>query len=131
MVTPDGNIIRRHRVLATVAVIIAAAAMLMLYALVDPASGLYPRCAFKLATGLDCPGCGSQRAIHALLHGDIASAWHNNAMLLIVLPLVGLLLVARTLRHRHPALERALNSQGIILVLLAAIVLWTIVRNIN
>lgn len=130
MVTPDG-IIRRHRVLTAVAAVIAAAALLALYGLVDPASGLYPRCAFKLVTGLDCPGCGSQRAIHALLHGDIASAWRCNAMLLVGIPFVSLLLGARALRHRHPTLERVLNSQGIILILLAAIVLWTIVRNIH
>lgn len=130
MVTPDG-IIRRHPVLAAVAVILAACAVISAYYLIEPSSGLYPRCAFKMATGLDCPGCGSQRAIHALLHGDIVAAWHSNAMLLIGLPLVGLLLAARALRHRHPALERTLNSQGIILILLAALVLWTIVRNIH
>ncbi|MDE6395317.1 MAG: DUF2752 domain-containing protein [Duncaniella sp.] len=130
MVTPDG-IVRRHRVLATALIIIAVAALLTLYGLVDPASGLYPRCAFKLVTGLDCPGCGSQRAIHALLHGDIASAWRSNAMLIFGLPTVALLLVARAIRHRHPMLERTLNSQGIILALLAATVLWTIVRNIH
>lgn len=122
---------RRHPVLIAVALILAAGAIAVAYYLFEPSSGLYPRCAFKLATGLDCPGCGSQRALHALLHGDIAAAWHSNAMLLVGLPLVGLLLGARALRHRRPSLERMLNSQGIILMLLAALVLWTIVRNIH
>ena len=121
----------RHPVLTAVILILAAGAIMAAYYLIEPSSGLYPRCAFKLATGLDCPGCGSQRALHALLHGDIAAAWHSNAILLVGLPLVGLLLGARALRHRRPALERVLNSQGIILILLAALVLWTIVRNIH
>ena len=124
------NGLAHRRVITAVAVIIAVAALVTLYYLIDPSSGLYPRCPFKTATGLDCPGCGSPRAIHALLHGDIVTAWHCNALLLIGLPFIGLLTGARALRHRYPPLERALNSQGIILTLLLTIILWTIVRNI-
>lgn len=46
----------------------------------------YPVCVFHGVTGLQCPGCGSLRALHALLHGNVASAFHFNALLIISFP---------------------------------------------
>ena len=48
---------------------------------------IYPQCVFHHMTGLDCPGCGSLRGLHALLHGDFAAALHFNAFLVLSLPL--------------------------------------------
>ena len=36
--------------------------------------GHYPTCPFLAITGWYCPGCGSLRAVHDLLHGDLAGA---------------------------------------------------------
>lgn len=47
----------------------------------------YPPCLFKKATGFDCPGCGGTRAVHNLLHGDVALAADHNLLLLLLLPL--------------------------------------------
>ncbi len=67
----------KYRVAATVAVMLAVVAMFCWYYYThDPLGGKAPRCLFKLITGYECPGCGSQRAFHSLLHGDIAAAWH-------------------------------------------------------
>src|SRR5690606_2629375 len=44
------------------------------YGLVDPATGILPSCPFYTLTHWYCPGCGSQRALHALLHGDPGTA---------------------------------------------------------
>ncbi len=46
----------------------------------------FPACPLHKYTGLDCPGCGSQRAIHALLHGDVQAALDYNLLLVISLP---------------------------------------------
>lgn len=121
--------VRRRRVLAA-AGIIAAIAILAAYYTLAPESGIYPRCMFRQLTGLDCPGCGSQRALHALLHGHIAEAWSYNALLLIEIPLIATLFAAYPLRHRYPSLHRVLNSQAITLLILATIIGWTIIRNI-
>jgi hypothetical protein len=40
----------------------------------------YPVCQFHQLTGLNCPGCGGTRALYALLHGDILTALHDNAV---------------------------------------------------
>ena len=50
--------------------------------------GFYPFCAFYRSTGLLCPGCGSLRALHQLLHGHIVQAIHFNALLVLSLPLL-------------------------------------------
>jgi hypothetical protein len=46
----------------------------------------YPTCQFHRLTGLQCPGCGSLRAMHQLLHGRVAAAFHFNALLVVCLP---------------------------------------------
>lgn len=110
--------------------LIAVAAIAAAYYMLGPESGMYPRCLFRQLTGLQCPGCGSQRAIHALLHGHVAEAWGHNALLLVELPLIALLLAAQPLRNRYPQLHRALNSRTLILILLATIIGWTVIRNL-
>ena len=56
----------------------------------DPAtSGIFPPCPFHYLTGLYCPGCGSLRAIHHLLHGNLQAAWAMNPLAVLLLPFVG------------------------------------------
>lgn len=54
---------------------------IVLYTFDPSAYPFYPRCLFHALTGLDCPGCGATRAVHALLHGRIGEAFRYNAML--------------------------------------------------
>jgi hypothetical protein len=61
-------------------------------------SVFFPKCPFLLLTGLKCPGCGSQRAIHALLHLDIGAAFCYNAFLILSIPYIILLLVSKTVQ---------------------------------
>ena len=75
---------RRKLVAAVVAIAVAG-----FYFLVNPLSAKWvPQCMFLRMTGLECPGCGAQRMAHALLHGDLRSAWEYNAFLLMMLPLL-------------------------------------------
>ncbi|WP_007515214.1 MULTISPECIES: DUF2752 domain-containing protein [Pseudofrankia] len=65
---------------------VVAAGSTMIY-LVDPAEpGHYPTCPFKLVTGLDCPGCGSMRGLHQLLHGHLGHAANYNVLLVVAAP---------------------------------------------
>ncbi len=49
-------------------------------------------CLFQAFTGLYCPGCGTTRALHALVHGDIATALAMNPLLFVLVPLLGAVL---------------------------------------
>lgn len=65
-------------------------AILLMLFLFNPAHvPIYPICLFHQLTGLNCPGCGSLRAMHQLLHGNISAALHYNALLVSSLPLFG------------------------------------------
>src|SRR5437899_5204354 len=48
--------------------------------------GFYPSCMFRRVTGLLCPGCGSLRAAHELLHGHLGTALRLNALFVLGLP---------------------------------------------
>ena len=64
--------------------IIAAGVILFLF---EPTSSkLYPSCPFRLLTGLFCPGCGTLRALHQLLHGHLMTAIDFNPLAIIALP---------------------------------------------
>ena len=80
----------RKRTLTRAAVVLgllAAGAVASILFFCDPASvPIYPVCVFHRVTGLDCPGCGSLRALHQLLRGNFAAAFHLNAMLVLSLP---------------------------------------------
>ncbi len=66
--------------------VLPAAASLLLFFFEPGRYAFYPRCLFHQTTGLLCPGCGSLRAIHQLLHGHIVAAAHLNALLVFCIP---------------------------------------------
>ncbi len=83
-----------------------------------------------MLTGLSCPGCGSQRAVHAMMEGDFKAAFGFNALFMLEIPLLGLLGISRLLGNRTPRLQRLLSARFFILFILTTIIIWTIVRNI-
>jgi len=118
----------------TLIIILAIAALLVfgiIYYALDPSqSGMFPRCTFLTLTGYKCPGCGSQRAIHALLHGDVVGAFKYNALLLISIPWIALCLYAETQRIRNPRLYTRINAPQLMWFFLATVLLWWLLRNI-
>jgi hypothetical protein len=55
---------------------------IIVYFMFDPESiSLFPSCPFHSITGLYCPGCGSQRAIHDLLHANFLAAFSHNPLI--------------------------------------------------
>jgi hypothetical protein len=47
-----------------------------------PVLAIAPSCAFKALTGMPCPTCGSTRSIVYLSHGEVASAFFMNPLVL-------------------------------------------------
>ena len=59
-------------------------------------SGFFPACPFRTLTGLTCPGCGTTRALHQLLHGNLLGAFELNPLLLLLLPVIAFILILYT-----------------------------------
>jgi len=110
----------------------ATATGLVLLRVLDPASGgIFPPCPLHYLTGLYCPGCGSLRAMHALLHGDFLQAWAMNPLTVILLPfLIYGLMSEALIGMRGRGLTQPAFSAGQIRVLFAVIVLFGVVRNL-
>lgn len=118
----------------TLVILLVLAALLVIglvyYALDPSASAVFPRCTFLSLTGYKCPGCGSQRAIHSLLNGDVVGAFRYNALLLISIPWIALCVYAESRRVRNPRLYARLNAPLLIWLFLAMVLLWWLLRNI-
>lgn len=114
----------------TAVIILGIIALGVLYSVVDPAESKWmPKCVFKMVTGYDCPGCGSQRMLHSLLHGDLAGAWQANAFLVLLLPVLGIMLFAELFRSKYPMLFKTFFSTASCVLISVGIVLWFILRN--
>ena len=126
--------IKNLRTALTISGAVAASAVLALliayYYSNDPASAPSPKCVFKLITGWDCPGCGSQRAFHAILHGDFRAAWHFNPFVFFAVPAAIFYIAAEAMRRRVPRLHAAANNPYIISAIVIAAVVYTVLRNI-
>ena len=111
--------------------VIGVALLAALYFTYDPSkAGFFPQCITYKLTGYKCAGCVTQRAIHALLHGDVVGALRNNAALPITLVVVALYFWADFRREKAPRLYNALNSGTAAIIAFVLIVVWTVTRNI-
>ncbi len=62
--------------------------LVLIYFLFNPSEGFFIPCPFYYLTGFYCPGCGSQRAVHSLLHGDILGALRFNPLMVLTVPII-------------------------------------------
>lgn len=90
-------------------------------------------CPFHLLTGWDCPGCGGTRMLVSLLRGDVLAALRHNAFLLLVgLPVAAATLLGVARSEISPSGRAIFGRFGRVLGrgLLAAVLLWTVLRNL-
>ena len=59
-------------------------------------TGFFPVCPFRALTGLNCPGCGTARGLHQLLHGNVLTAFELNPLLVLTLPVLAYILISYT-----------------------------------
>lgn len=88
------------------------------------------KCPLYKTTGIFCPGCGSQRAVHNLLHGDILIALRNNSML--VLGLTGLLFHYGIHVSNHlfkTQFKSIFDNKKVLLFVIGILILFWILRN--
>lgn len=97
--------VSRHDLTAPAAAGLAGAAYLGVVALVDPfatttVAGVAIECPIHATTGGFCPGCGSTRAVHELVHGDLLASLVCHPMVLPIVGLLGYLWVSWIARRR-------------------------------
>jgi len=98
----------------------------------DPATThIFPLCPFRYFTGCYCPGCGSLRALHQLLHGNLAAALGYNPLMVLSLPFVIYWIAsqARLLWSGQPLPSRFIPARWIWGLLTVVLSFW-ILRNL-
>lgn len=98
----------------------------------DPSKTAWvPKCPIWLTTGLYCPGCGSQRAAHALLMGHWGEAFHYNLYLALAWPYLAALAAERLLLTGNIQLRwrKILEHKYTVYFYLVTYFIWFIVRN--
>lgn len=113
-------------------VIGAVAVILCLLLFFDPVQfNFYPPCPFHAVTGFYCPGCGSLRATHQLLCGNLSTALRLNPLLVLSLPFLGYTLVRYVLMLFGKTIppKAYLPALWIWMILLIIVLFW-VLRNI-
>ena len=121
-----------NKILIACALVLVAVAAVVLYVFDPSEYVLMPKCPFKMLTGLDCPGCGFQRAMHALLHGHVAEAIRFNVFLVVAVPYLLALLVANFLcsADRKTKMLSVLESRTAIWTYVVLYAAWMVIRNV-
>ena len=103
----------------------------VLYAF-DPAeSGSFPKCPFLSLTGCFCPGCGTLRALHQLLHGKVMMALSYNVLTVAFLPFLAYSFGTGALRQLGVRVPRSVSiDYRLVWALLGVIVLFWVLRNL-
>ena len=82
-----------------------------------------------MLTGLSCPGCGTQRAFHALFSGNPGEALRYNAALIPFILLALLFGAVEFAPHCFAGLRRLLSRTAAFAVA-GALALWWLLRNL-
>ena len=108
-------------------------AILALYIYWNPSdSNIFPKCPLYSITGIYCPGCGSQRAAHQLLNGNVIEAVRHNylfALLFLVLLYQAFIFLMNNVLNR--GVTNLLHKSKVTLSILIVIILFWILRNVN
>jgi hypothetical protein len=91
-------------------------------------SSFLPPCVFHALTGLLCPGCGTTRAMWYLVHGHPIHALGENALSVLLMPLV-VYDIGAVLTRQWITISSRLRP-WMLWSLLATVILFTVLRNI-
>jgi len=87
-------------------------------------------CVTKNISGIDCPGCGSQRAFHELLHGNFIKAAKLNLTIYFFTPLLLFLFLKTALKPFRIDLPDLLITNKRLMLILFFLLLFTVLRNL-
>ena len=94
-------------------------------------SGLFPPCPFLALTGYHCPGCGTLRALHQLLNGQLLAAIDFNPLTVFFLPFLAYAFCTAIIGEiRGSKLPTVFIPAGWIWTLLVAVIAFGVLRNL-
>ena len=100
----------------------------------DPAipGGIYPPSPLRELTGLYCPGCGTLRSLHQLLHGNFFAALDLNPLMILFLPylIYSFLVYCAPVFIQQRLPEIFIKSQWIWSGLVVILIYW-VLRNLD
>ncbi|MBC7557266.1 MAG: DUF2752 domain-containing protein [Chryseobacterium sp.] len=124
--------IKKNKLLFILLVLFLMSGLVFYYFINPLSTNFIIKCPFKSITGWDCPGCGSQRAVHELLHGNFKQAFFYNPLFIIALPyaFVGILFEWFSLKYRYPKTRKILFGKTAIYIVAFTIISFFILRNL-
>ena len=106
--------------------------VLVYYFLLNPAENqqYFLKCPFYQISGYQCPGCGSQRAFHELLHLQIGEEIKQNALFVVSIPYFLLIFLTSFNKEKYQKLRQVLIGNKTLLLLLIVAILFGVFRNL-
>lgn len=124
---------RARRLAAPLAVGGLAAVATLALRLRDPhVAGAWGGCPTKLLTDLDCPLCGSLRAVNDLTHLDVGAALSSNLVFVLAVPLIVFLWARRLVAcwRGGEAMRPLVAPSWVWVAGLVALGVFTVARNL-
>ena len=87
-------------------------------------------CVFKLITGFQCPGCGVSRMCFCMLLFDFPGAFQANPLIFCMLPLIALTAGRMIYVYVRYGRKREKLTQISIYVMIVALLIFGVLRNI-
>lgn len=115
-----------------IAGVVALAAAVILFEFDPSHETFFPKCPLYSLTGFYCPGCGSTRCLHHLVHGHIATAFRYNPLAPILIAYLigaGAVFLLRKAGVAIPRRSKPLAPRWIWTIYIA-ILLFGVLRNI-
>ncbi|WP_111708399.1 DUF2752 domain-containing protein [Lutibacter citreus] len=112
--------------------LLAVIGLAFLYFYINPREvNFLPKCLLLTSTGIYCPGCGSQRAAHELLHFNIWKALQQNLLFIVGLFILLYYLIIKMINIIfNKNLKSYLDSPKFLFLFLIIIITFWILRNI-
>lgn len=105
----------------------------IIYGNVNPEEANHPlQCPWHLLTGTQCPACGMQRALHAVMHGSFGQAMRYNYFFALSIPyaLLAILCSWYNVNHVFDKLKLIVFHRYTLRLYVVLYVSWWILRNI-
>ena len=121
-----------NKYIKLIAAFIAVFVLGYLFFKFDPVNNyLFPKCPFYATTGLYCPGCGSQRATHAMLHFDFGAVFRYNLLFIPGILLISYHYSIKLINHFIGTNHKSfLDNKWAPLLILGIVIIYWVLRNV-